>query len=310
MYKVNPIPFTAEFTPVTAYILGLLWADGYINNHLDKRRGTYHQQIILKTQLKDHLYFKEVFKTTGDWACKEYPEYVSNGQKHGAYGKISTHNKEIMSFLKENGYQVKSWGSADKILSKIPKDLHRYWFLGLVDGDGSFNKCKENDCVRKIAIYSGKNQDWSYLEKFLSENDIEYKIIIKSSKSGCSSELYVQGAYRVEKFIKLVYGNDCFIGLPRKKNIAQKFLKYLQQERAKNNERFILRLINKHKPATYSVSFKKFGIKKYIGKIKTKEEAISKRNKLFFDTFGEDKFKIFFGFDYVPESNYESRREE
>jgi len=310
MYKVNPIPFTVGFSPITSYILGLLWADGYINNHLDKRRGTYHQQIILKTQLKDHLYFKEIFKMTGDWACKEYPEYVSlKGQKHGAYGKISTHNKELMSFLKENGYQVKSWESADKILSKIPKHLHRFWFLGLVDGDGCFNKSKDNDLIKKIAIYSGINQDWSYLKRFLFENEIKCKITTSSSESGSRSELYFQGIYQIEKFIKLVYDKNLPIGLPRKKIIAEKFLSYLEQERVKNNDKFIFEYTNKHKSNTYSVLFKKFGIKKYIGKIKTREEAVSKRNKLFFDTFGKDGFKNFFGFEYAPESNYVSQTE-
>jgi len=46
--------------------------------------------------------------------------------------------KNPLELLVDNDYKLKSYNSADKILSKIPNSLHHYFFRGLIDGDGCF----------------------------------------------------------------------------------------------------------------------------------------------------------------------------
>jgi len=125
-YNIHPQQFFDIKTPEVAYILGLLWADGYVSNI---RSG-----IIAIAALEDDLEtVKHIFLSTGKWNLNK--RQLPNRRPQMT---IQTTNKPLTTFLANNDYIVKSIASADKILSKIPNELQHYWFRGLIDGDGCF----------------------------------------------------------------------------------------------------------------------------------------------------------------------------
>ena len=298
--KVDPLPFIRNFTPETTYILGLIWADGYFNNHIDKRRGTKNQQIILKTQKKDHIHFLKIFKKTGAWSNKYYKAGVTNyggvKQNHSAYGKCYTSNREIMNFLLENDYRAKSWESADKVLSKIPENLHCYWFLGLFDGDGGYNIHKEG---QSISIWSGIKQNWHYLTSKLDKLEINYhkyiKISTKKNQHG-SSEIKISNLIDILKFCNYIYNQPKSqkLALPRKMQRYHKLLKRINNFFNLRKESFIIEYKGPLKHNFY-YNIQKFGKQIYGKACLTKKEAQEKRDLKFKEVFGEDKFYQYFG---------------
>lgn len=115
--KVNPEQFFNIQTPEVAYILGLIWADGYVDI----------ERISLSVVTKDMKDYIPIFLKTGNWNASLSKQRVLNEQPQQ---KIRCYNKPLSLFLIENDYRIKSKSSPDKILSKIPKHLQHY-FLGV-----------------------------------------------------------------------------------------------------------------------------------------------------------------------------------
>lgn len=212
-YKVNPEQFLNIQAPEIAYILGLLWSDGYIPDKLDF--------IQIESLEKDLTEVKDLFLKTGQWCISERTR--PNRQKQMA---IQTNNKIIANFLKNHDYHVKSNASADKILSKIPEHLQHYWWRGLSDGDGCFYINKINK-IYQYSIASSYHQNWIYAEKLLNSLNIKYSIArrsqLQNGKINQSSIIRFcskQNIYNFGSYIYQGYENDK-IGFTRK---YQKFL--------------------------------------------------------------------------------------
>lgn len=172
-------------TPYIAYILGFMWADGYISSD-----GRHFNVSGVEEDMKE---IEWVFDTIGNW-CK----HLDNRERYGwknAKTFIGS-NKEIHEFLIEHNYDKKSFVSADKILAKIPDALKHYFFRGLIDGDGCFYY---KDYARQFALTSTYEQDWVYFETLCQKLNIRYSIkktkIInkKSGKENKNSVLRILG---------------------------------------------------------------------------------------------------------------------
>ena len=127
----------------------------------------------------------------------------------------------LYDFLYHNDYNEKSFVSANKILNKIPKELHKFFILGLFDGDGHFNVVKKTKQAEWV-ISSTYEQDWGYLESFCKENNIEYSIYRLIVPLGKVSRFVVRKLKSIEKLIKIVHNSD--LGLFRKKEKINYFL--------------------------------------------------------------------------------------
>jgi len=75
----------------------------------------------------------DIFNSTGKWRYYN----ISRNQWKPILSAV-VNNRLLYEFLVDNDYKLKSYNSADKILSKIPNSLHHYFFRGLIDGDGCF----------------------------------------------------------------------------------------------------------------------------------------------------------------------------
>ncbi len=135
--------------PEIAYILGLLWADGYISN---KQR--FHIRIALVKKDLDEILW--IFDKIGKWTkCERQPKV---GKLQLILGMSC--GTELINYLVSKDYKDKSYKAPHKILKTIPKHLKHYFFRGYLDGDGCIGL---NSYI--IGFSSGYNQNWKFLPK-------------------------------------------------------------------------------------------------------------------------------------------------
>jgi len=208
-YRVNPLQFINVSTPEAAYILGILWADGYLYIRPRKWSGSINE-IRLSIVQEDFEDIRDVFMKTGKWATPTFQQKERKRQVH-----CVTSNKHLAKFLLENDYRSKTYVSADKILSHVPEHLQHYWFRGLIDGDGCFTFGKSY----RFSICSAYEQDWSYVETLFKHLGIKYSIYRSiSSKGHKFSTINIvnrAGIKNLGEYIYAGYASDR-IGLTRK----------------------------------------------------------------------------------------------
>lgn len=206
-YAVDATKFFNPATKEIAYILGFLWADGY----LYEKKHT----ISLKIVLEDLEVIKPYFMETGAWRF-----YTRSQQNRKPQGTLLTTNKPLFEFLKNLDYVAKSSASACKILNIVPENLRYMWFRGLVDGDGNFYYNKRDYC-RQFSIASSFTQDWTYVENLFKSLDIFYKIDRKENfeSNNKSSMIRLSNTHNIRKLGDYLYPEPYDnIGLLRKFN--------------------------------------------------------------------------------------------
>ncbi len=209
-YKVNHLQFSKNFTAESVYLLGLLWADGYLSSDKSRNKAIYLTQVS-----PDSTETLEILNKTGLWG-----HYVRNpNAKHPTWktsNTFYTSNPYLWDFLRENNYHIKSESSACKILKKIPENLCHFWFRGLFDGDGhcAYYKGKKYS----VSIASSKDQDWSYMKELSKKILIKnFYISKRTSKTNHSSSHFAfSSAEDCLSFLNFIYADRNDIGLSRK----------------------------------------------------------------------------------------------
>jgi len=262
--NVNFEQFLDVKTPEVSYILGILWADGYV------RGKTNFISIVGKIENMNQL--ESVFEKTGKWV-----KSIVDGTKYGFSKQmlLSFSSKMISDLLKECDYQSKS-KSADKILSKIPINLRRYWFRGLIDGDGCF---QNKNSKRRFSLCSTYDQDWLYFTNLLDELRIKYRlercsrINKKTKKINSFSKIHIERLNDLTQLGEYIYKNrdDDKIGLDYKYEIWKSIKLYTQSIPEKHS---------KHKWISFSKSKKvnpwvAYYKTKFIGWYKSESEALN-----------------------------------
>jgi hypothetical protein len=110
----------------------------------------------------------------------------------------------------------KSIKSPIDLINDIPNDLVRYFYLGLIDGDGCFYFNLKNK-NRQFYVTSSHNQDWSHMENlFKLLNISQYEIRRVINKNGNkSSYIRVKKYKEIESLYNyLSYVVNAFSSLP------------------------------------------------------------------------------------------------
>jgi hypothetical protein len=205
-FNINIEQFLNIQKPEVAYILGFLWADGYI----------IRNEIRLEIVKDDLDHIKPILESIGTWTYS-YRDRNRNGVKTKTSGRAVTSNRKLKEFLACHDYDKKSYISADKILSKIPNELKHYFFRGFVDGDGNIYPPK-----KRITLAGSLKQDWSFISKICDELKIKHNIYRNSNKS-TNSVVEINGINGV------IFGNYIFkgneFGLKRKSDKFNKIKK-------------------------------------------------------------------------------------
>jgi hypothetical protein len=201
--KVNYKLFTETLTKESSYILGLLWADGSIHKKSNS--------ISIECIKEDVDQFKPIFDTVG-----EFNYYTRHREGRSPQSTLNCSSLELSTFLKENDYTNKSLTSPTKILSPIPENLYRYFFLGWSDGDGCFYHSKDFKTIQYV-MSGTYDQDWLSLEEICSKLNIKYKIDkITTPKNHKHSRFIFCRNKDILKFGNFMYGENGDLGLKRK----------------------------------------------------------------------------------------------
>lgn len=187
----------------TAYILGILWADGYLNKN----------NIILEINNEDIQQIKPVFFKLGEWRVG----HRIRKDRKKEVGSLSLSNKEIGDLLREYNYHNKT-KDEPLVLKHIPKNLKKYFFRGLIDGDGNFYVSK-NYKNFQFCLAGSYNQNWKYFTDLLDELQLTYyvKHIIRNENSKYSI-VRITKKKDVIQFGEYIYENFLYdkIGFTRK----------------------------------------------------------------------------------------------
>lgn len=181
-------------TPESAYILGWIWSDGYIQEH----RNTITIEIVNSD------------------AEELIPIIQSIGVLELDIGKIDSLKQQYSvqaNYLRSLGKFPKSTESHANILATIPAKLRKYFILGLLDGDGCFYLNESRNLVQ-FSISGSKNQDWTGLLKYFNSLNISSSIHIQENPV-CCSVLRITNRKGILTLINELY-TDTQLGLSRK----------------------------------------------------------------------------------------------
>jgi hypothetical protein len=218
-YDVNNIINVSN--KYVAYFLGYLWADGNLIN-----KSAHLTTINLIKEDAEYLY--NILNLIGSgWTIgREIKKYWKNSAGEIKQAKnqriIRCYSQELYNFLSENDYENKSHINFKKIWNKIPENFKNFFILGLYDGDGHFNYQFRHEKYHsgEFVITANYDYDWSVLENYFNENNIEYSIYRLIVKLGRVSQFIVRKKKSLIILFKKLY-EDEFHGLERK------YIKYL-----------------------------------------------------------------------------------
>lgn len=201
--KVAAINFVNFRDEKVVYLLGLLWADGHLNNKSQKYR------IAIEAVSSDLDETDYIFASTGEWG-----KYVRNRKNRKSQTLRVTSNKELFEFLASHNYLKKATAPCT-IVGSMPINFVRFFVLGLLDGDGCwyFN---DNNYLAQCVFTGAFNTDWSWLKKILEGMHVTYSIKSKFTKKQKYSQLIVAKHSHVKRLGEFLY-SDHNIGFLRKR---------------------------------------------------------------------------------------------
>lgn len=252
--KIEADKFIKNISPVHAYILGFLWADGYIQ----KNKRKYDYNIKINITIEDAKEIYSLLLKTGNWRYTE-----SSNKNNKKYARLRYANKYLHEFLCKNDYLIKSSTQPTKILNHLNQDLHHYWWRGYLDGDGYCNLDPKTG-QHVIYIASNFDQNWDFCKNLCEELEVEFHLKSHKTTIHANSHFYLVGKQNVYKFLHFIYKNYNNIGLNRKFNKFKNAIEFF-----KNQELTGIGL-EKYKTNFYL---------REVGSFKNLEQAINARRK-------------------------------
>jgi hypothetical protein len=213
---------TKEF----AYILGFLWADGYLLPNTNT--------VSLEIVEKDAEIIKETVLKTGNWIVYNRVRSSKDGYVRQKTTKFHVTDNILRTFLEKHDYTKKSFNSFKSIYYYLPEGLRKYFLRGYIDGDGCIYASPKNN-LYQFHISSTINQDWSIFNDIFKPFNINYHItkrnqIRSDGKINKSSKIQTSNADSISNFFAYIYDDFVTnnIGLLRKYN---KFVDILNRQK-------------------------------------------------------------------------------
>jgi intein/homing endonuclease len=211
-----------DLTDEEIYILGFLWADGFLYKSSKNHKYCSLQCQILFT---DYKILKNCFTKVGKWSLFIRKERVDKkGVKRQKNITLAINDIALVSKLISFDFNKKNYTPPNKLLKLIPKNKHYLFYRGYFDGDGCFyitNKAKQ------FILGSTYEQDWSSIVSLFNKIKIKkYKIQKNISKKGHKdSRIRVSSLDAVVKIANYLYQDRLDIGLKRKYNKVKNLIK-------------------------------------------------------------------------------------
>lgn len=125
-------------TEEKAYILGFLAADGTIENNDNKSQ--YSIKIVVNSI--DRKLLEDIKKSFGALVdIKDFnttTKLPQGGECNSSFSSLTIHGKELVKDLNKLGVTSKKSLTLNVNYNKIPQELKRHFWRGLMDGDGTF----------------------------------------------------------------------------------------------------------------------------------------------------------------------------
>jgi len=188
------------------YFLGFLWSDGFVER---KRVGieiVEDDAVEILESIKKIDFLKiNTMRRTRENRKPQMSIYFCN---------VNFYDYFISKYFID-----KSIKSPIDLINDIPIDLIRYFYQGLIDGDGCFYFNLKNKS-RQFYVTSCYDQDWSHMVNlFKSLNISQYEIRRIINKNGNkSSYIRVKKYKEIESLYNYLYPNGYELGLKRKYN--------------------------------------------------------------------------------------------
>jgi hypothetical protein len=232
--KVDFSLFDEKFTKESAYILGLLWADGHIREQ--------NKLTTINCSEEDINDIIVVFEKTGKWNFSGSIKKYHKGKEVKTQKRISTTTWGLFEILKKYDYVNKSCSNPTRILEKLPNNLLKYWYRGYLDGDGCIKLGKTYGV--EIVFTGPYNQDWYFMSDLCQSLKIDYSIDNRLVKIGGYSHFRVNKKEHVKKLCEYIYDNFDNIGFKRKYKKYLDVVKYIEKKSVKfwseKDEKFLI----------------------------------------------------------------------
>lgn len=198
--------------PKILYLLGFIWADGYIGKTVTISNVSKDlDEIIEKIDLVKLLLGVSI----------KYRQPQRNGWQPQT--AITFGNKEVIQFLVDNNY-TKSRLNEPIILDKISEHLKHYWFRGYLDGDGCIYYIASNKAQCYLSFSGNSHSTYQFLQDLGQQFSVVPSIKCRKSRINSTyARVTFEGIKRALPILDYIYqGWDEFnLGLERK---YQKYL--------------------------------------------------------------------------------------
>lgn len=189
----------------TAYICGVLWADGHITSN-----PKYYGKIALSALKSDVELYIPIFNKHDLWNIF----YHKPSEKRQLQATISTVNTTLANHLHKFGYVTKRMDMTNAV-NFFHESVKHHWWRGFFDGDGCFYKPKYSRYASVSACY---NYNWKSYTDLLTSMNIKYCTYNKISQKtgyGKSSISFTKKEY-IKAFGEYLYKDSENCRLERK----------------------------------------------------------------------------------------------
>lgn len=242
-------------TPVFAYVLGYLWADGSLTKH--------SYGVCLAIAHEDGLAIKSHMDYTGNWRQRKAQRRRPNHKDKYVY---TVWDRRFVRLLRDLGFADKNHRCFDLVCQYLGPDLIPYFVHGFFDGDGCIASTTDVK-IYTITFAAPLGYDWSYLDSVLKAAGIRTITVYESrrGKKGGWSNLYFRRQEDVLRFYR-VFIHHPEVGLERKR---VRFEEQAQKVAAKYREG---RAFGRSSSGKY-IAFGSKGTAVSLGHYQTREEA-------------------------------------
>lgn len=192
---INQHYFDAIDTPNKAYILGLLYSDGYMAKN--------QYVCTLSLQERDKPILEKInYDMENESKITFTPFHEKNENYQNQYA-IHMYGSQIYESLLMHGcHPAKSLDLT--FPTNLPLDLYKDFLRGMVDGDGHIKHKGSEIRVRLTSTPMFCNTAMLLIETILKINCY----IIKNNRSETNVDLCISGKKQVIKFLNWIYDND------------------------------------------------------------------------------------------------------
>lgn len=241
--------------PENIYLLGRIWADGYISKN----------DIYLYGLWEDMEYLFPYLNSMGIFTIRR-EQKKKNGVDYGKPQCVVRFAKtRFKNFVESTNIENKSTSNQDKLLELIPEHLHNHFWRGYFDGDGCIF-LRKNGSGAKLTFWSTLDQDWKSLIDLFLKFNVSYNINEYSRKNGThkSSMIEIGRSKDIKIIMDYFYENSKGIMLNRKYEKYSILIESMKKMKRKNTN---------FKGVNYHKTLNKWGVfipKKYQldGKVK------------------------------------------